>query len=119
MSPAAIDEVIRSVVVMEDKLINRLRAVDDFVDKRLAEQVAIGSFRLIGDGDANAPHFAFVDVVRAKEEVVFSVLLNDGRRPHSASRPFDLVVRENSLVLRPGNEIGGGEAIEISLLVEG
>ena len=88
VAPAAVDDVVLAVGVLEHVLVDRLRAVPDHLDQRLAEQVVERALGPVRNSDADAAHLAVVvDVVGAEEEVVLAVLLHHRRRPHRLLRP--------------------------------
>ena len=55
--PAAIDHVILAVLVLEHELVDRLRAVVEVVDQRLAQIILERPFRLVGHRHPDAADF--------------------------------------------------------------
>src|SRR5690606_38094348 len=120
VSPAAVDQVVLAVGVFEHELVDGLRTVVELVDEGLPEMILEGAGGLVGDGYADAADGVVVlDVVRAEEEVVATILFDDRRCPHRAFGPLDLARVEDARVLRPSDEILGREAVEEDLLVVG
>src|SRR5262249_27126277 len=119
MLPTAVDKVILSIDIAENKLVDGLSAVSDDADERLAEQIVEGTGGLIGNSDADAADFFFliVNVVGAEEEIIFAVALCDGRSPHGSVCPGDAIGIQDPAVLGPVDEIGRRECVEKDLLV--
>src|SRR6184192_1213967 len=119
MRPTAVDEVVLSILVAEYKWINRLSAVPDLVHERFAQQIMEGSARLIGHSHADAANLLvlIVNVIGAKEEVIFPVPLCYRRGPHGSVRPGYAIGIQNSAVLGPVNQIRRGEGVKEYLLV--
>jgi len=106
MSPAAIDEIILVVLVVENELIDRLSAVVKFIDEGMTQVIAIRAF---GAGrhrytDAS-PLLVILNVVGTKEKEILLAFLHDSRRPHGPLRPFDGSRINNVLVFGPVNQV--------------
>ena len=118
MAPAAVDHIVLAVFIFKDGLIDGLRAVMELADERFAEIVFIGSFRTIGDRNADAsPGRIVLDVVGGEEEVVAAAFFCDGGRPHGAVRPADGGSVEDMGIFGPLYEIGRGEGVEEDLFI--
>jgi len=119
VSPAAVKHIELSVVVAEDELVDGLCAIDNLINKRLAECILIRAFGLVADGNADAAHLAFVNIIAAEEEVELIVCLDDGRCPERTTEPRNVCLRNDILVLCPVDEVFAGESVEVQLLVVG
>src|SRR5689334_13357279 len=98
MPPAAVNDVVRTITILEYVLIDRLRAIVELVDQRFAEVVSEWSVGAACAGDADASHRRItLNVVRAEEEVVPSVFFHDRRRPERAAGPRYVFHVEHSL----------------------
>src|SRR5678815_4120345 len=116
--PAAVNDVVRAITILEYHLIDRLRTVVKPVDQRLAEVVRERTRGRSSAGDPDAADLLVVlDVVRAEEQVVPAVLFDDRRRPDRALRPRHVGDVEDARVLLPGDEVVRGESVEKGLLV--
>ena len=75
--------------------------------------------RLIGHCDANAVDFFLfiVNIVGAKEEIVFPIALGYSRRLYRPVRPRDVVRVQNPAVFGPMNQIRRRKSVEEHLLV--
>src|SRR4029079_16305908 len=86
--PAAVNDVVRAITILEYQLIDRLRTVVKPVDQRLAELVRERTRGRSSAGDPDAADLLVVlDVVRAEEQVVPAILFDDRRRADRAVRP--------------------------------
>jgi len=123
VAPSSIDDIVLTVLVVEDRLVDGLGAVVEFVDEGMTQVIFIGSFGFVGDGDADAADGAVVlDIVCAEEEKVFDCtgwggLGSDGGGPHGAAGPMDGGRVEDVGVFCPVDEVGGGEGIEEDLFI--
>src|SRR3546814_6667195 len=71
MLPAAIIEVMLPIVVAKDKLVDRLRAIVEGIDQRLADGVLERPLGTVADRDADAAELVVrLDVVGAEEEII-------------------------------------------------
>src|SRR3546814_11220442 len=87
MLPAAIIEVMLPIVVAKDKLVDRLRAIVEGIDQRLADGVLERPLGTVADRDADAAELVVrLDVVGAEEAKIFAVLFDRRRRPTQIGR---------------------------------
>src|SRR3546814_8098496 len=92
MLPAAIIEIMLPVVVAEDELVDRLRAIVEGAHQRLADRVLERPLGPVADRDADAAGLVVrLDVVGTEEEIIFAVLLDRRRRPHRIGGPSDIL----------------------------
>src|SRR3546814_15016302 len=83
MPPTAIIEIELPVIVAKDELVDRLRAVVEARDQRLADRILERPGGTVRHRNADAAGLAILlDVVGAEEEIIFAVLLDRRRRPH-------------------------------------
>ena len=116
--PTTVIHIILIIVsVVENKLIDRLRPVHDLVDQRLTQQILIRPFRTIAHGNTDTSDLSLVHVIRPKEKIILTVLVDYRRSPHSDLRPFHLSRIKNGGMLGPTHQILGREAIEEGLLL--
>jgi hypothetical protein len=107
-----------AVVVAEDELVNRLRAIVEAVNQRFAEVILERSFGPVCHRHANAAGLLIVlDVIRAEKQKIASVLRDDCRRPHRSARPRHGVRVEDTGMLGPRDEVRRGDRVEEQLLV--
>ena len=107
MIPAAIIEIMLSIIVAEDELVDRLRAIVEGVHQRLADRILERPFGAVADRDTDTATLVVrLDVVRAEEEIIFAVLLDRRWRPHGIGRPGDILDVERVAVLRPVDQVG-------------
>src|SRR3546814_8934622 len=110
MLPAAIIEIMLPVVVAEDELVDRLRAIVEGAHQRLADRVLERPLGPVADRDADAAGLVVrLDVVGTEEEIIFAVLLDRRRRPHRIGGPSDILDVERVLMLRPVDEVRSEE----------
>ena len=120
MSPTTVNQIDRAVIVLEQMCVDGLSAVMEFVDEWLVHQRAERTDGRVGNGDLQSAHHGFVlDIARSEDVVVFSVLVDDGRRPDRAGRPRKTAHVDDVLVTFPMHEILRCEADLIFLLVKG
>ncbi len=78
MPPTAVDQIKRSIAVLENKLIDRLGAIVKLINQRLAQVVFEWSSGLAGASDANTTNLLIVlNIIRAEEEVIPAAFLDD------------------------------------------
>src|SRR3546814_1423800 len=95
------------IVVAKDKLVDRLRAIVEGIDQRLADGVLERPLGTVADRDADAAELVVrLDVVGAEEEIIFAVLFDRRRRPPRIGGPGDILDVERMAVLRPVDEGG-------------
>src|ERR1041385_5150234 len=107
MRPTAVDQIILSINVAKHELVNRWRAIPNDANDRLPQQIMERPAGMIGDRhtDATDIFFLIMNIIRAKEEVIFSAPLCYCRRPHGPMRPGHTIRVQNSAVLRPIDEV--------------
>ena len=82
MSPTAVIHIILTVIVLEYKLVNRLRSVHDLANQRLSERILERTFRTIGYSHTYTSHFTLmIYVVCSKIEIIFPICFYHGRCP--------------------------------------
>src|SRR3546814_10413213 len=110
MPPTAIIEIELPVIVAKDELVDRLRAVVDARDQRLADRILERPGGTVRHRNADAAGLAILlAVVGAVEEIIFAVLLDRRRRPHRIGRPEAVLDVEPLLAFGPVDEHGRGE----------
>ena len=108
MFPTTVIHIILIIVsVVENKLVDRLRPIHDLVDQRLTQQILIRPFRTIAHGNTDASDLSLVHVIRPKEKIILTVLVDYRRSPHSDLRPFHLCRIKNRGMLGPIHQISG------------
>src|SRR3546814_16291134 len=99
------------VIVAKDELVDRLRAVVEARDQRLADRILERPGGTVRHRNADAAGLAILlDVVGAEEEIIFAVLLDRRRRPHRIGRPGDVRDVEHMLVFGPVDQKIGSAA---------
>src|SRR5258708_1446316 len=116
MPPSSVKNIILSILVSEHELVDRLSAMDDGIDQRLAEIIPEGAARLSGYSHANAPLLSRMHIVGAKEKIVLLLLFYNSRRPHGALGPLNPLRIQDMRVLRPVDQVCGGKCVEKDLL---
>ncbi len=119
MLPAAIIHVILTVIVAENHLVDRLSAIVDIADQRMAECILERAIRTIGNRHTDTAQFAGMDIISAKEEIILTVLFDGGWRPQRIGRPAHIPDIEHMFMFLPVNQVIRGEGIHVGLLEEG
>ena len=114
MSPTTIIHIITPVIIVH-KLVDRLRSIHYLINQRLAQQIFVRSFRTIADCHANATNLSFVNIVRSKKEIIFSIFANHRRSPHRFLSPFNGCSIQNRSMFGPVHKVFGRETIKESL----
>src|SRR3546814_18104644 len=98
------------IVVAKDKLVDRLRAIVEGIDQRLADGVLERPLGTVADRDADAAELVVrLDVVGAEEEIIFADLFDRRRRPPRIGGPSYLLDVDPMAVLRQIGKASGWE----------
>src|SRR5690606_19342433 len=116
MFPSAVVHVILTIFIFKYKLINRLCAMDNVINQWLSQQIFVWTFWLVGNGYANSANFAFMNIIRCKEKIVFTIFFDNTRRPHGLLRPFHFRCVDNRRMPFPIHYIVGRKSVEKYLL---
>lgn len=116
MPPAAVNHIVLPVLVLENELVNGLRAVVKLIEQGFAEVIGEGAVGLVGNRYADAAAFGVVlNIVGGEEEEILLAFLDDGRRPHGFMGPFDGGSVQKVWVFFPVNQVFGGKGIQKNL----
>ena len=120
MAPAAVIEINRAVIVLEQMGIDGLRAVNEPIHQRFAGVIDKRACGIVGHSDLQTTDLVIaLDVVAGEDQVVFTALFDDGGRPHSL---MDIGIAghiDDIFVLFPVHQIGGGKGVQIHLILVG
>ncbi|MNC47914.1 hypothetical protein D3C75_970010 [compost metagenome] len=117
MSPAPVIEIDRAVIIFEQMGVDRLGAVNETVNQRLAEITPVWAFRGIRNGNLQSAGFpVLLDIVGGKHKVMPALVLNLGRRPHRSPDPGKILHPNNAVVFVPMDQVHRTESIQIHLL---
>ena len=107
MTPASVNDVILSVFIAKNKLVDRLCSIMKLIDLWFADMIFIRPLRLVCHCHTDTSALVIVlNIVGAEEKKIFLSLLNNGRRPHGTVRPANAMRIENAFVFFPVDEIG-------------
>ena len=96
--------------------VNRLCAVDEAVNQRMAKVRGKRSFRTVGYRNFKTAGLVIaLNVVGSENQIVFTAFFDDSRRPDRAPYVRKAAHIDNALVLCPMYKIIGGKGVEIHL----
>src|SRR5690606_27738363 len=101
VTPPAVEHVVLPVLIFKHKLVDGLCPVYNLINKRLAKQILIGTFRFVGNRHTDAAYFSLVNVVRSEKQVIFTVFLDNAGSPHRLFSPFYFSCIDNTCMLCP------------------
>ena len=117
MLPASVIHVVRTVIILENELIDWLSAIDNFTDYDFSPAIR-PLWRISYCNTDSAGIATLRKIVDREIQVIFSVLFNHGRSPKSLIEFRNMILRDDLFVLGPVHKILGREAIQKELLLE-
>ena len=119
MTPSAVVHVIGAIVILEHELVDGLSPVDDLIDQGMAQGILERSCRIVGSGDTYATLAFLVHVISSEVEVICTIFLYDRRSPECPAKPGNILLRKDSFMLRPMDQVLRREGIHEKLFIIG